>query len=214
MEFANAGMLVRGQRVLFDLAVSSLPSDDPVVELGAFCGLSTNVLGYFLERHLRPNRLISVDPWIFEGEEADTLEGSDIGFGEYRELVKSEYIRNVRFWSRNRLPQAVQLSSDDFFAAWGERRRVPGLLGGEVNLGGPISMVFIDGDHTYEQARRDLDNAERWLAPGGYALLDDSDEFGTFPHLYALVEEVVAEKRFELVAVNPHHLLRKPREGL
>ncbi len=209
MEFANAGMLVRGQRVLIDRAVGSLPTGDPVVEIGAFCGLSTNVLTYFLQLHGRPNRLISADPWVFEGEEGELLDGSGISFAEYRELVKGQYVANTRFWSRDRLPEAVQLSSDDFFAAWAERRRAPGVPGGEVALGGPIAMGFVDGDHTYEQARRDFENLDRFLVPGGYALLDDTDEFGTFPQLWRLVREIVAEGKYELVAANPHHLLQK-----
>lgn len=211
MDFANAGMLHRGQRVIIDRAVRSLPSDDPIIEIGAFCGLSTNVLGYFVDLHQRSNRLISTDPWIFEGEDGETLHGSDILFAEYRELVQSQFIRNVRFWSRDRLPQCAPLSSDDFFVAWAERRPAANILGGEIELGGPIAMAFIDGGHAYEQARRDFENVDRWLVPGGYVLLDDTDEFGAFPHLYELVRELIRRGEYELVGANPHHLLRKTR---
>jgi SAM-dependent methyltransferase len=51
-----------------------------------------------------------------------------------------------------------RLTSDAFFATW---------------TGGPFDVVFIDGLHTYDQVRRDLVNALRWLKPGGWIALHD-----------------------------------------
>ena len=209
MEFANAGMLHRGNRVLFERAIATLPTDDPVVEIGVWAGLSTNVLTHLLVRHRRSNRLICTDPWIFEGEGAETLQPSDVRFVDYRELVRGQFVQNVRFWSRGRLPEAVQLSSDDFFVAWGKSERVPGVLGGEVQLGGPIAMAFIDGAHEYKQAKRDFENVDRMLVSNGFILFDDSDEFGAFPQLYKLVRQILAVGGYEHIGENPHHLLRK-----
>lgn len=49
--------------------------------------------------------------------------------------------------------------------------------------GAPADVVFIDGEHTYEQARRDYQGACRILKPGGIVFLHDtspgSDEFTT-----------------------------------
>ncbi|MEX2211570.1 MAG: class I SAM-dependent methyltransferase [Gaiellaceae bacterium] len=55
-----------------------------------------------------------------------------------------------RFW---------QMASDRFFAAYD---------------GPPPHVVFIDGDHRYEQAARDFRNALRLLAPGGIVFLHDT----------------------------------------
>ncbi|MGC1267680.1 MAG: hypothetical protein WA853_15460, partial [Candidatus Acidiferrum sp.] len=44
LTFANAGMLERGNLHLIDLAMRQLPSDAPILEIGSFCGLSTNIL--------------------------------------------------------------------------------------------------------------------------------------------------------------------------
>jgi hypothetical protein len=209
MAFANAGMLHPGHRHLIDLAMRSLPTDDPVVEIGAFAGLSTNVLTHFLIAHRRPNDLISTDPWIFEGEGLEYLPASTLSFEEYRKLVQGQFLQNVRFWSGERLPYAFQLASDDFFLAWrGEELRTD-LFGRERTLGGPISFCFVDGDHTYEQAKRDYLHVNEFLVPGGFVLFDDSDEFGAFPQVNTVVREAIAEG-YELVAENPHHLLRKP----
>ena len=93
MEFANAGLLHRGHRHLIATAIRGLPSDDPVVEIGAFCGLSTNVITYFLRYYERPNALFSIDPWVFEGEDGPNLHESDIPFAAYRELIVDQYVR-------------------------------------------------------------------------------------------------------------------------
>jgi len=116
MSFANAGMLHAGQRFLIDRAISQLPTDDPVVEIGAFAGLSTNVLIYFLTKHGKPNALYSTDPWVFEGEGVETLPEPQIPFDDYRRLVQEQFERNVRFWSGSRLPHAYALASDEFGA--------------------------------------------------------------------------------------------------
>jgi hypothetical protein len=56
----------------------------------------------------------------------------------------------ARFW---------HMSSDEFFARYD---------------GPAANLVFIDGAHTYEQAKRDYENAARILAPGGTIALHDT----------------------------------------
>ena len=210
MGFANAGMLHAGHRYLIDIAVRELPTDDPVVEVGAFCGLSTNVITYFLDLHRRTNAVFSTDPWVFEGEGGETLPDSTIRFDDYRRLVRDQFERNVRFWSGRRLPHAYQLSSDEFFSRWRAGAALTDVFGRDARLGGPIAFCFIDGDHTYEQAERDFLHADEFLVRGGCILFDDSDEFGAFPQVHELVQAAMRGHGYELVAANPHHLLRKP----
>ncbi len=49
-------------------------------------------------------------------------------------------------------------TSDDFFASW---------------RGGKFDVIFIDGLHVYDQVRRDLVNALKWLKPGGWIAMHD-----------------------------------------
>lgn len=206
LTFANAGMLHPGQLHLLDLAVRLLPGDEPVVEIGSFCGLSTNVISHLLAKHGRENPFFAVDPLVFDGEaEADGA----VDFEGYRRLVGEQFERNVRFWSGDRLPQTHRLTSDEFFDAWAARERRTDAFGREVELGGPLAFCFVDGAHTYEQARRDFENTDRFLVSGGLVLFDDSDELGGFPDVYRVVRETLDGGRYELVGANPHHLLRK-----
>lgn len=52
------------------------------------------------------------------------------------------------------------MASDEFFE--------------KVKLDSPAAIVFIDGDHVYEQVRKDFINALKVLAPNGYIFLHDT----------------------------------------
>lgn len=64
--------------------------------------------------------------------------------------VRDETVKGGRFWHMN---------SDEFFAAYD---------------GPDLTVVFIDGDHTYEQASRDYANAMDRLARDGIVFLHDT----------------------------------------
>src|ERR1700688_3935973 len=61
--FANAGMLDRGNLYLMDYAMQRLPSSSPLVEIGTFCGLSTNLLTHYERKYGVSSRLIICDKW-------------------------------------------------------------------------------------------------------------------------------------------------------
>lgn len=48
LQFANEGMLNKGNIYCIEYAVNHLPSNSPVIEIGSFCGLSTNVISHYL----------------------------------------------------------------------------------------------------------------------------------------------------------------------
>jgi hypothetical protein len=209
LQFANAGMLHGGNVYCFDHAVRNLPSGAPIVEIGSFCGLSTNAISYFKRRHGRTNRLITADRWLFEGAMSGTTVGeSDLTHDEYRDFVIETFRRNVRFFSRNDLPYTVELLSDEFFEAWREHRAVADVFERPLELGGPISFCYIDGNHQYEFARRDFEHCDEFLERGGFVLFDDSAD-GSGWEVCRVVAEVAASGRYELVARNPNYLFRK-----
>ncbi len=210
LTLANAGMMDPGNLHCFNHAVERLPAGAPMVEIGAFCGLSTNLLGHFKRLHGKRNRLISVDPWLFEGapDAAGMLGQGPVSFGEYRDHVMDSYRRNVRLFSKDDLPAAVELTSDAFFAAWDRGETVTDLWGEALKLGGGLSMVFVDGNHSYPFARRDVDNAARNLVAGGWLFLDDSGD-GSGWEVTRVVDELRRDPRFRHVMANPNHLFEK-----
>jgi len=210
LSFANAGMLNEGNIYCFEYAVENLPSENPVIEIGSFCGLSTNLINFYLDKNQRKNKMITCDRWMFEGaEKADNLlGGSRISHSKYREFVKQSYIRNIQFFSESNLPFTVEKFSDDFFDAWKLGADEKDILGRPVHLGGSISFAYIDGNHTYDFAMRDFRNVDAFLEPGGFILFDDSADDSQW-EVNQVVKEILKEGKYELVIKNPNYLLRK-----
>jgi len=211
LSFANAGMLDKGNLYLIDLAMKQLPSAAPILEIGSFCGLSTNVLTHYKRKYGLKNRLVTCDKWEFENTDKDNpyVGASPILFSNYKLFARESYIRNTRMFSGDDLPFTVEAASDEFFAAWKAKEEAHDVLGRPLTLGGPMSFCYVDGNHTYEGVRKDFLNCDEFLENGGFLLFDDSttELFG----VRDLMPEVAATGRYKLVAANPNHLFRKAK---
>lgn len=208
LSFANAGMLNPGNAYLMDLAIREAPPDGAFLEIGSFCGLSTNCILHFMRKHRRSNPMFSCDKWVFENIQGGYVGESPLLHAQYREFVKETFIRNLRFFGAGVLPHTIEVFSDDFFELWSAGTSTPDVFGRQAQLGGGLAFAYIDGNHTYEYAKRDWQNVDRFLVPGGLVLFDDSAshlEFGVYP----VTRELRSNPRYELVAVNPNHLFRK-----
>lgn len=210
--FTNAGMLARGNLYCFDYAIRNLPNEAPIVEIGSFCGLSTNAITYYKQKHRIKNPLINCDRWIFEGaDKGGTLgDHTSLTHADYREFVKDTYIRNVRMFSRDDLPFTVELSSDEFFDAWRGSREVLDVFKRPLRLGGPISFCYVDGNHSYEYVKRDFENCAEFLVPDGFIFFDDSADNSGWD-VCKLVAEVKHSGKYELIIKNPNYLFRKKK---
>jgi len=206
--FANAGMLQPGNLYCFDYAIKNLPSDAPIIEIGSFCGLSANLITYYKQKHGKTNKLLTCDRWDFENQRGELIGASTIPHTEYREFVKETYCRNVRFFSRDDLPFTIELFSDEFFAAWRSGKEVQDVFGRSLQLGGRISFAFIDGNHSFEFAKRDFENCDEFLESGGFILFDDSAD-GTDWDVCKIVKDIQAMTRYKLVIKNPNYLFQK-----
>ena len=209
LTFANPGMLTRSNVSCLDYAIRHLPSDAPILEIGSFCGLSTNIITHLKQKHQRSNPLITCDKWIFEGvEDGPVLGNSSISHVEYRDFVKQSFMRNVSFFGRQDLPYTFEATSDEFFQAWTAAEQREDIFGRPRRLGGPFSLCFIDGNHTEEFARRDFENCDRDLEPGGFVLFDDSAD-GSGWGVCIVVKEVLASGRYDLLQKDPNYFFRK-----
>jgi hypothetical protein len=207
--FANAGMLDRGNLYGIDYALSHLGSSAPILEIGSFCGLSTNLITYYKQKHGRTNPLITCDKWEFENAAVDgRLGGTNVNHADYRELVKDSFLRNTRLFSAADLPHTVELLSDDFFAEWRAASRLTDVWGRPLQMGGPLSFCYVDGNHSYEYARRDFQNCHAHLEVGGFLLLDDSAD-GSGWEDCRVVKEIKASGQYQVVLQNPNYLFKK-----
>lgn len=211
VSFAVPGGLARGNAWCMDYAIRRLPSDAPILEIGSSCGLSANVMTYMKHRHGVTAKLITCDPWTFEGgpEVGEMLGDSpSVRSADYRDFMRDSYVRNTRFFSGHDLPFTVETTSDDFFEAWRAGETRTDVFDREVELGGDASFCYIDGNHTYDFARRDFENCDAALVPGGFLLFDDSGD-DTDWGSRDVAREVAADGRYELITKNPNYFFRK-----
>ena len=77
-------------------------------------------------------------------------------------------------------------------------------------MGGTISFAYIDGNHTYDFAKRDFENADKYLEVGGVILFDDSSDDSIW-EVNKVIEEIKKEGRYEIIIKNPNYLIKKIR---
>ena len=208
--YANAGMTHVGTPYCLDHVLGNLPSDNPMIEIGPFCGLSTNLITYYARKHGRANHLLSADTWSYRSpDKGGTLGETDVTFRDYCEFVKDSFMRNVKTLGVGGLPFALQQSSDAFFELWRAGAEVTDIFDRQLGLGGPISFAYIDGDHGYEPVARDFANSDAFLEPGGFVFLDDSGDLSRFDGVRKVAREIESSGRYEVVMKNPHYLFRK-----
>lgn len=111
-------------------------------------------------------------------------------------------------FSRNDLPFTIETFSDEFFELWAASANCRDVFGRECTLGGEISFCYIDGNHTFEFAKRDFANTDKYLQVGGFILFDDSAD-GSGWEVCRVIGEALGTKRYEVVAANPNYFLRK-----
>jgi len=172
----SAGMLHHGNILCFDYAIKNLPSDNPIIEIGTFCGLSTNVISYFKKIHSKQNIIISMDKYNLS-EKNGTVGKSDITYQDYRTYVRESLVKNISLFSKGDLPLIFEKTSDDFFNQWANDNIECDIFKREFILGGKISFAYIDGNHSYEYVKRDFLNCDKYLENGGFILFDDSADF-------------------------------------
>ena len=73
---------------------------------------------------------------------------------------------------------------------------------------GKLAKVPSDGNHTYEFAKRDFENCDRFLERGGLILFDDSAD-GSERGVCQVVQEVLETNRYDLVTKNPNYFFKK-----
>lgn len=215
LKISVPGWLVPGNIEAFTYALRDLPKETAIVEIGSFCGLSTCVLSYIIAKFgLTTVPFYTCDTWAFESllwlaDDQPFFDSTVLRHGDFKSFVRASFQRNVLTFCQPDPPHSFELDSDSFFLHWSSRRELTDVFGQMTRLGGrSIGFCYIDGNHTYPFARHDFENADRYLAPRGYILFDDSGT-NDWPDVARVAQEVKASGRYELVSANPHHLFRK-----
>jgi hypothetical protein len=208
LTFINPGMLVQSNLALMSHSIRAMPDTGAVIEIGSFAGLSLNHIIHMMGQVGRSNPVFSVDEWHFEGSDKSLIPGSSVQFSDYRNHVIDTFRRNVLLFHADHLPHHIVVSSDKFFQLWTQKAETIDFFGRVTTLGGPISLAYIDGAHTYEQSWRDFENVDRFLLPGGFIIFDDSAD-GSDWGSHRAAREAASRPDYELVAKTPNYCIAK-----
>jgi hypothetical protein len=142
-----------------------------IVEVGSYRGRSTVALGRgSLDGHRVP--VFAIEPHqTFTGVLGGRFGPPDAG-AFYRAILETGCYHVVRL---------VSLSSEQVVAGW----RLP------------VGLLWIDGDHSYDGVRRDLESWQPHLLAGATVVFDDADNPALGPH--RLIAELLSGGGYEKV---------------
>jgi len=204
------GFLHEGNLWLLDKAVSRLQPGQYMLEVGAFCGLSASLIAFFSRKHRKECPLISVDIWKLYGYKDDeVIPGLGISYSDYRRHMMRTCQSNISFFSAGLPAFSIEAYSDDFFSRW-KQHAIPEIPFRQNDKG--LGFAFIDGDHRYDQARKDFLHVDSLLIRSGLILFDDSADHIYIPgdcEVSRLIREILATGAYRVVGCNPNYLLEK-----
>lgn len=146
------------------------PAKGANLEIGSFKGRSTVGLAYALRRYGLGN-LIAVDPHTSPSSTDPDLKGKSTSFNDFQSNVARHGLTD---WVDARVTFSGELAK-----TWAT----------------PIRFLWIDGDHTYEGAKADVDGFKPHLAEGAVVLMHDV--LGThYGSLRVFVEDVLGSNDF------------------
>lgn len=167
--------------VLYDLECLKLQSiakesKYPIVNIGTYCGKSTAFLASGTKQ-----KVYAIDLWD-ERPKRYTPDKFDILHGYHLETTYREFLRNMLQYS---LANVVPMKGDS------------NIIGKTWDK--PLGVLFIDGDHHYEQALKDYELFAKHIVVGGYLAIHDI----VIKTVKKLIDEVIIPSglwvEFELV---------------
>jgi hypothetical protein len=173
--------------------LSHLPKSAVCAEIGTWRG---DFAEHILDSR-RPRALHLIDPWEHRLE--DAYEGAMFG-GASREGQKT--MDSIYESVLDRFGSAIELGQVHVHRS----RSVEAAASFDDES---LDWVYIDGDHTYEGVRADLEAYHRAIKPGGFLAGDDYGQRGWWDGgVTRAVDEFAAD--MELKVIRRQFLLRKP----
>lgn len=161
---------------------SVVPADQEIVELGVFNGRTALIMAWGAKQG-HGAHVTGIDPWDLEGNVYDPpftdVESKNWAHYWVRTLGYSDRITLINAFSHQ--------VSDDWTGGCGFTHR-------------PVGLLFVDGDHTREGARRDIEGWAPHLAPGAVIAVDDYGH-PDWPGVGEAVDELVSEGLLEPIEI-------------
>lgn len=152
------------------IACALAPVDGANLEIGSFKGRSTIGIAHICKRY-GLGKVIAVDPYSSPSKTDPDLKGATSTFADFS--------RNLEVAGLTAQVEPRVMLSGELARTWRQ----------------PIRFLWIDGDHTYEGAKADVDLFRPHLVPGALVLMHDV--LGThYGSLRVFVEEVLGSDDF------------------
>lgn len=162
---------------------SRVPQGD-VVEIGSYWGRSAYALGFLAQQH-RVGSMISVDPWDVasissQGSGTELVDKTAVMIDW--EAVHRGFIVAVSGLSNiNYIRKPSEVAADIYRRVAQDGVLVSDELG-SVPVKGEIALLHIDGNHKYEQVKKDILQWLPYVKKDGWVLVDDYEwSFGDGP---------------------------------
>lgn len=193
------GYLGEEEARFLGLLAACVPAEGPIVEIGSFQGRSTVMLAS-VASHYGLGPVIAIDP-----------HNSPILFDHETNPEASSYqdfLTSIRAAGVADQVEPRRAYSADVATSWDK----------------PIRLLWVDGDHSYQGAKKDCDGFLPHLAPGGIVAFHDA--LNAFPGpIRVFVEDILGSDRFgpagfvhsiAWAQFRPYdgHLFRKRRSSL
>jgi SAM-dependent methyltransferase len=180
VEAADAADKIRGYMAWEELAfLAEAAKDKTVLEIGSWLGRSTKALA------ATAKQVFAVDHWRGSKNDATEEEAKFIdSWATFNGNLGPE-INSRKVVPINRGHEEIDPTMTYFDGVTSEACPV-----------GPVDMVFVDGEHSYEAAKRDIENGLKMLKPGGLLCGHDFNP-GAHPGVVQAVKELVPDYRVE-----------------
>lgn len=166
----TTGFLTEREARFLLLAAAATPADGVILEIGSFKGRSTVGLAT-VAAHYGLGPVVAVDPHTAPASTDPNLLGASSSF--------DDFMANLRRAGVEEHVEVHRRFSQDLADTWDR----------------PIRLLWIDGDHTFAGAQRDLDCYRRFLQPGAIVALHDSLSNFDGP-IRVMVESLLASDDF------------------
>ena len=164
------GHLMENEARFLGLLAACVPARGAIVEIGSFKGRSTVMLAK-VASHYGLGPIVAIDP-----HNSPILLGSP---SEPQTSSYQDFLNNVRAAGVSKEVEAHAAYSKEVANSWNR----------------PIRLLWIDGDHSYEGAKKDLDGFFPHLVPRGVVAFHDA--LNAFPGpIRVFVEDVLHSARF------------------
>lgn len=153
------------------LTIAGHAVEGDIVEIGTWWGKSAFILAW-LARCFDIGKLLCVDPWsnqhLIQNEKIVDSGSAQVDANEALAVFKMGLIP----FNANHI-NYLRMTSVDGALNYGNNRAVRTEAFGTTEYTGRISILHIDGNHSYEAVKADIDSWHGFMADGGWIIFDD-----------------------------------------